>query len=332
MTDHALGMIGYGPLSLASSPRQVEGHINRLSHPYELTVGSTEPIRPYVIPWPLSADRWGVTYPAGLVGVTQINGILGTSTSGAYNARWEAYWLKQGENLGLVAVPGVLPGGYTANPESNWRSHADSMAGTWDANGLNIATWLPSAFPWGYTAFYQTGGNVGLYSAPGMHRGTYDGPTTGMGGWRKLQYKVSYTTTRFPEDAWTGSVVITLHRNADGTYPTLDGSGQPIIGDTIDHTASYARAVGFTHVGAAVFETAWIDVGIVQSNVGVPTHWLLDIDLRSISNIFTGNTPTIRPNSGGVRVSFRLSPRLDVPYPKTHVGVGDLIAPGGYVP
>jgi hypothetical protein len=284
------------------------------------SLDDTDPIhwRPLAFPWPgPSADQWSVAIddvvavsldgPEGLSGSDGdplIDRIVGAMT--------------------IRAVPGVLPVGYTENRYEEWpnaigtlpsgapRPSIDITTHRRTATGLeDVGLWVPSADWNGYTGAISGSPITTVHSFYDQNGATI--------GFRKVQIKVSCGTALAPGTPLTaanfdGTLQVTLSHNADGTYAAAPG-------DTTDFDQTFTRA-DFTVVAGPLVETAWIDCGAIQGTLGVPTYWL---------SRFIGAL-TVNPGVGLWGASVRLSPRLDVPLPSLVTGVGNLFAPGGYVP
>ncbi len=172
---------------------------------------------------------------------------------------------------------------------------------------------MPAPIPWG-----STGLSIGTSVSP--HTGlkyftTYDSSC----GNRAVQYKIDFINNAVPPEAFTGSMVVLLSHNADGSNPgtTSDGS-------TTDHTASYPVGSFTSIFGGGLnqpYTTGWINAGAISPTLGTFSAFKGSLDLSGVASL----------NTNAVSVIFRLSPRMDVPYPVTLTGRGDLIAPGGYV-
>ncbi len=329
--DHHNVVHGYATPTARTLPRQWVGRIRRNRPNFNLTSGSSSTVRPYVVDWPGSAsDTFGVSYGGGIVGVTERHGIL-SGAVGTYQARWDAFLasIADGNNsAGMFAVPAVLPSGYTANPEMQWRSHSYARNRIWTASGYTTYLWCP------HPTYYGSSVSSALQTVqwPGVDppapfqtfRGTYEvGNLAGLGiGFRKVQIRVSV----IPEGLNTptsvsGNVGITLTHNADGSTFTVDGSGDRQNGNTTDYAGTVA---GWTDEGAGNFWTSWLDCGeVMPSTEGTNTYFFAEVDMQSVT---TGPLSFANYIQG---VQMRLSPRVDVPYRITHVGEGDLIAPGG---
>jgi hypothetical protein len=273
-------------------------------------------IIPYAIPWLNAADSWGVAFPAGTVGVVNRQRLtLPLATD--YLASLEAYWsdLTLGQTY---AVPGVLPSGYTAQTQIAGFGEI-GLGALFTASGYTIQgtagsgwpNWIPNAQTInGYSDSFDTSiassPSVGLYFWPQL--GGANRP-----GWRKLQYSIGYVAA----SAAPGNIVLTISHNLDGTLPATNTNGN-VIDWTHSHPAS-----DFVFSGGSV-NTAWIDAGAVLcSTNGVVANFVAKLD--------TTGAP-LAGAAAGVAVSFRLSPRCDIPFFTTVVGYGGLIAPGGTPP
>ncbi len=271
--------------------------------------GATADIRPYCVPWTPTADQWGVAFPAGLVGiVTTAN--LPSPLTGDLDADFATKWADLSGGSSMVGVPGVLPVGYNIGDYVPWQTTAWDLANLPSASGWTTQTWLPTSSPNGISRGPLTlVGSGGTTGDPPGYMLMYPGQMTGF---RKVQYKLR------SGQAWltmpTYDQTMKVSHNANGTNP---GSA---LGDTVDAT-SHVTDADFVNVSSFIWSTNWIDLGqIIASSIGTMTYFSLQTD-SSASPFSLAN---------GVTIEFRLSPRMDVPYPVSVMGQGDLIAPGGY--
>jgi hypothetical protein len=278
-------------------------------------------IRMLPVPWPaaLTADQWGVSYPSD---IWLLPMVVGRSGSGSYSDQWADFWKAGIEATSSEAygVPKVLPVGYTPRLKRDWHWHGvgdgfHSVAGangvTWwnykirTATGYDLYPWTPDPAPYGYT------GSLDTATAPQVGLTSFGYHAVGV-GYRKVQYQISNPGVGL---IWSGDAVINLSHNADGSIGSTTADG-----DTIDYTNSVAPGAFTLSGGGAA--TAWIDAGQQLPTLGVPSFFKCSLDLSAI----TGGSV-----SGDFVVSFRLSPRLDVPMPFTSTARGAVIAPGGTV-
>lgn len=284
------------------------------------------------VEWPIAVDIWGVAYPADLWALT--NSVAVQSVRQAtIEADWIKYWTDviTGTNSPttqqIVAVPKVLPGGYTARLARDWGARGNGVtteAPTGiigytngfgvtspsypikDANGYIHNQWIPNLRPWGYvgTGVAQDGSSSWDGNFP---VGSLYNPLDISTGYRKLQLQVSYLGVLS-----TGSLKVTISHDAAGTIPATLADG-----DTIDYQRTFTSA---DFAGSFVHTTGWIDAGVISPTLGVISYFK--------SSIY-GELPTF--TVGPAVVEYRLSPRCDVPLPATATGFGDIIAPGGVV-
>ncbi len=284
---------------------------------------TSAPLRMLPVPWPstMTADQWGISYPSD---IWLLPTKLGRSGSGAYDARWAAYWKTnlEAETLEGYAVPKILPVGYTARRKRDWHWHGvgDGFSAHTGANGVSsnaykirTATgytwtqWVPDALPYGYVG-------LGMSTATAPQSGgvrSHGGHERGI-GYRNVQYRITRPLTGI---LWSGSLVVRLSHNADGSFGSSTADG-----GVIDYTHSHPPS-DFTIVGSTA-ETAWFNAGPQLPTLGVASFFKNSLDYSGISG---GSA------SGPLILSFRLSPRMDVPMPFTSTARGGVIAPGGVV-
>lgn len=286
-------------------------------------------LRPTVVPWLLAADRYGVAYPANLYGV--VDSIAQkTPASGSYPTEWEEFWEYQlslaESNQHIVAVPQVLPVGFTPRLKRDWHAGlpfnsltAGYTSGVINTGGYRVRTsdgydlyrWRPDPRVWGYA-----GTQLSQSISPSIGSKYFQVYNVGPGN-RKVQFQIAYVDrSGFP---WVGSIPIKLSHNAAGAIgsTTADGS-------TTDFSATYSYA-DFSGSGlGTTYSTAWIDVGVINGTMqNTLTEFQSSMDLTAAlaGGLF----------SFGVVISWRLSPRCDIPLPFTTTSRGDVIAPGGIV-
>lgn len=277
-------------------------------------------IRPYALIWTAAGDTsFGVAFDAGVVrvdkgGADSFNILAG---AGTIDARIEA-------RLASFCVPGVLPVGYTANNREEWAmgNYGIFASGaprqTWDiarrrtAAGWSAPTWLPdSRAITGTSATFSTGFTTGV------RNGTYDVPSI---GYRKLQVRVGTSTSlgagSLTAADFNGTLALNLSHNTGG-------SSSPAVGGVTDFTRSIVRADFNAISGGTVF-TPYFDAGAIYPTLGVLTQFLAQLDMTGVTATPAG--------SGGWSAQFKLSHAVNVPFPNLVSGIGNLIAPGGYVP
>lgn len=337
MTFSGYSFCGFTPLSVSIIPRaeQVGVLLDRwllvqktqVFDPFNPFFPAPTAIRPAVVPWVLASDRYGVAYPAGLLAV--VDSIAQkTPAAGIFPVEWEEYWeynISLAEsNQHVVAVPQVLPVGYTARLKRDWHNGlpASSLTAGYTtgvvasggyrvrtADGYNLYRWRPDPRIWGYA-----GTPLSQNVSPSVGFKSFQVYTAGPGV-RKLQFQIAYVDrSGFP---WVGSIPIKLSHDAAGpiSSPTVDGT-------TVDFSASYSYA-NFSGAGVGTtYSTAWIDAGAISGTAqNTLTEFQSSMDLTAAiaGGLF----------SFGVVVSWRLSPRCDIPLPFTTTSQGDVIAPGG---
>jgi hypothetical protein len=312
--------------------RQYPGY--SLQEPVEPSEGDPDgltivPIHAYTFPLPedWEEDEFGVAYPAGTLVVVNEQGLL-RDLAGDYNSEFEYFWKERRQDLlGGWLVPGVLPEGYTPQGPL-WRSHREheyisgsSFDPMWyDASGffshgIIANPWPPSD---GIGSELDTFPVVWTGTLSGS---TYNGPDVNYNysqttGFRYVSYRI--VTTNVSPSTFTGNIDITLSHNADGSDP---GSGD---GDTIDFTDSVDVST-LTFIPGVGVTNDWQPVGPILAALGVITHFHLRIGSTGINGSGLG------PLTITAKVQFQLSPRVDVPWPTTVMGIGNLIAPGGIV-
>lgn len=326
--NHPNGLWGYGTGSASLDGQQIATRIKRLyptgRSPFGVT--SAVSIRPYVFPWTATIDSNGVAFPAGLVGIATTTVLSG---AGSYAAQLEAGWNAPSFG-GVVAVPGVLPAGYTARLNREWHSSSQSLARVRTADGYNTITWMPAPAPFGSGDIKTGGFNNTTYPGLKFNSGN---PCTGF---RALQMKVGLALFPASEGyGWTaGSCTVRVSHNADGSA-VPDGSGD---GDTIDGEVNFSYTdladSGIDVGGFRIWYTGYKTVtNALASSLGTLTRFYArDVD-SGFGSSFSWSNPSI-PDSGTLpieRITGLTSPRLDVPYPFTVTGIGDLIALGGLV-
>lgn len=277
---------------------------------------------------PVSSDQWGVAYPAGTVLLVDTTAVF-ASRLATIEADWANWWngnfQEGGFDLytnGYMAVPASLPGAYTERLVRDWRASSmvfydwDNALGvtgrTYDirtATGFTRTQWVPNRYAYGYTkAISAAGGTVvGTKYYQNLEAST---------GYRKVQYQLSFRNNGDGVISFLGSIVLKVSHNADGSIPVATSDG-----DTVDYTGSHGIG-DFTYTGTGGFNsdysTAWIDAGEI-----VPTLGTLSMFRGSL------DTTGVVPDPSPVGVSFRLSPRVDVPAPFTVTDRGGVIVRGG---
>lgn len=305
MSDHTTAMCA---VSTGATNSRSPSPASRIVRVYAFNRTTNGSVRPYVIPWTTASDTWGIAFPAGLVGVvTSFNTVTG---AGAYNDRMEANWGVSGG--GAILVPGVLPAGYTARLVREWHSAAQSLARVRTADGYNTMTWMPSTSPFGesrnFSNFNYGGVTLMTISGLGTEYGTF---ASSHIGWRNLQWRLRYPTMD-TSGLPNADLTLRISHNADGSNPGA------ALGDTTDWTDTINTST-IPHTGSA-YESAWEDLAIdLHPTLGTVSTFRLDINYTWVFGLLS------------FIYEFRMSPRLDVPYPFTATGIGDLIAPGGLV-
>lgn len=341
--NHMLGIWGYNSPTASTFDianwqkayrlgRQYPGY--SLQEPVEPTEEDPDgltilPIHAYAFPLPddWAEDDFGVAYPEGTLVVVNEIGLLRALASD-YNSEFEYFWNTQRLALaGGWLVPSVLPEGYTYRPPI-WRSHREheylvssSFDPLWweadgfSSNGIAANPWPPS-----------DGVGTELDSFPSVWSATQSGTTyTGPDfnynysqttGFRFVSYRI--VTTNVSPSTFTGNIDVTLSHNADGSDP---GSGD---GDTIDFTDSVDVST-LAFVGGVGVTNDWQAVGPILADLGVITQFHVRISSTGVDG------PSGGPFTITAKVQFQLSPRVDVPWPTTVMGIGNLIAPGGTV-
>lgn len=312
MVEHALSMWGYSGILPVTQPgiagQQGAYRTGRLFPVAPSDADAAAAIRPYAMPWPLAADLFGVTFPAGTVGVaTQIS--LPHHLGARLNTDFEAQWASG--SLAIVAVPGVLPVGYTACLQTDWRSLDAQLDRVRTAAGYVLKTWLPATGFLGVTVGPLTlSGSAGTTGSPP----SYMLWATDVSGYRKVQVK--FRTGNLFLAMPTYDLVTTFSHNANGSSP-----GTSALGDTTDASLHVTNADFTDGDGDFRWETTWRDLGVIQaSSIGTLTTFQIRAD----------SSASPASMAGGVTIEYRLSPRCDVPYPISVAGQGALIAPGGY--
>lgn len=325
--------------SLNATPGSPALNIGRNFTPFRSTiydpagfpVATPTPIRPMAIDNPLSADQWGVSFPAGTIGVTNVVARQ-TPAAGPFSSDWAAFWTYRAQNQtgaggsggtpNIILVPSTLPGSYTARLKRDWHSGTNgaqlqqesSSYQLRTANGYSLYKWIPDNR---INGFLSTGlSSSGLF--PGIASAIY---TEGVGS-RKVQYDLFILCHGLPP-FFDGAFKVTGSHNADGSFLNLF-----TIGTTVDwvHTYTFAQltATGTFIGGDPLYHTGFIDAGSALATNG---NWTQNFCIQ-IDNAGTSPHDTFDsygPNSMPVRVS----PRVDVPLPFTITGVGDLIVVGG---
>jgi hypothetical protein len=317
--DHASAAWGYGgtPSSATIAGQQGGYRTGRLFPVAPSEAGGSATIRPYVVPWTPAADSFGVAFPAGIVGVTTdlvLPSPLGATINSDYESQWDGFLAS------LIPVPAVLPVGYTASLQTDWRSLTAQLYRLRTASGYTDKTWLPTSSPNGIETAFDS-------IDPLPFNGGFTSPsrkniTVASTGYRKLQFKVVTAGLWLAMPAY-GTAPFTINHNANGTNPgntSADGSVPGTAGDTIDFSGSVSDSDFSDPDGNFRWETGWIDCGEILPTLGTLTYFQFAWDA-------TGFAFALSP---GFYFYFRLSPRCDVPYPISVAGQGDLIAPGGY--
>ncbi len=305
MTNHALSAWGaVAPFGTVIAGGQLATRLGRRFPMAHTTAGANTLIRPMAVPFNHTVDQWGVAFPAGLVGVTRRlalpNPIVGTLEEG-FQADYDDPHLSEPTKQ-LIAVPGVLPVGYSPNLYDGWHSTEPDLTRNRTASGYDYIAWLPSVVPQGdaSSATFTGGGggpiNYALYG---------NGGTT---GYRKVQFRLITATASV---AAGFSVALTISHNADGTDPGF------AIGDTVDWTGNVTDADFINPIGGGSMGTDFIDAGPALASLGALTTFRMQSDA------------TAGATWPGLLLVTHLSPRMDVPYPMSVHGHGDLIAPGG---
>ncbi len=291
-------------------------------------------LRPTVVPWFLGVDRWGVSYPAGLFGVVDRVAQLYPAAD-PFSTEWVDLWASDAMNVSsafdahVVAVPQVLPVGYSARYKRDW--HAGTPVNALNAGYVNFGPissggypvrlignggfaryrWLPHPFIWGHSGHPLAGGAV--VNVGSKFFMVYDaGP-----GNRKVQIQLGFTAVG---GTWSsGTADVKLSHNPAGPIGSTSSDGS-----TVDYTRVFTLA-DFSFVGSNGL-TAWIDVGVINGNLqNTLTEFQSSIDMTSaLAGGFASTT-------GYCSITFRLSPRCDIPLPFTTTSKGNVIAPGGIV-
>ncbi len=329
--DHASAMWGFSggdPAGNGAIPGKQDAlRSGRLFPVAPTTANAVKTIRPYIIPWPTAAtvDQWGVAFPGGIVG--KVISVRLPSVLTTINADYEAMW---GDLSGavfapsIVALPAVLPGGYTPSLHVPWRTTAWNLARRPTAGGWIESTWLPSTAPWGDQIADGT-----LWDAATISAGNNAVLRSAHPGWRKLQIAVGGNNGSGPPSTvpTSGSAVFRISHNADGSTVPSVGDG-----DTIDATVTITAAqVGANYdISSGTFSSDPIDLGVISATLGVPSQFVYRCVSNNLTNGSGGDGPPNFTAAIGEAVFYESS-RVDIPYPVSLAGQGDLIAPGGYV-
>ncbi len=323
--NHTAAMWGYGGSpSLGTLAGQQAGYRRgRLFPVCPSTASGSATIRPYVIPWTPTVDQWGIAFPAGLVGVVAAANLPGT-LSGDLNVDLETKWADLAGGSAMVAVPGVLPGGYTPNLHVPWRTAAWDLSRLPTADGWIAKTWLPNATPWGSSIIDFT-----FWSPTLVASGANSTLRTSWPGWRNLKIRAGGNNGSGPPATkpTSGQCVIRISHNADGSAGASTGDL-----DTVDATVTItaAQITANYDIVSGAYQSDPIDLGgPFLATFGTLSRFVY----RVVSNTLTSGSGGSGPPSfiaGVDPVVFLESYRVDIPYPVTLAGYGDLIAPGGY--
>lgn len=348
--DHMRGLWGYnppsaGPFNIAG--RQKALRLGRKFPGYTLTpysgfFGFPVTVRPYALPLPTgwTADQWGVPFDSenDVVVIVGTQGLLDPVTL-PYNEAFEEFWYQAmvDGSASIYMVPATLPGDYDAIGQVLWLSeyaYEFGMSGDpkfynelgFGSIGALLPTnnWAPyplpylgdSSSPFALSSWALTSLAAPIpYTGADAHVTYYNGFGYGSPGFRTVQIRF-YTDTAYLTAGST--VTIELSHNVDGSDP--GGSS----GDTVDYT----NAMDVTSPGGGLaFDSGWIDIGPIYPTLGVPSVYHAKLSTAGIArNILNLN------NTANNYLEFRLSPRLDIPWPTTVLGQGSIIAPGGLLP
>lgn len=209
-----------------------------------------------VVPWTTATDRWGIAYPAGLVGVcARINGLPGSLP----------YEDEINNTLrdNAVAVPGVLPVGYTAR----WETDAWAYLGVTPNFFAGIGNVVDgSNTPGGGT--YASGG-----------RGLYDGGS--MFTEKRILTADGWTTTTwFPTSTTplpSGGGLLTVYTTAATPVPhgiiLAPSSGTLFPRQFVPAYRSRSPFVGVAPPSTAWYWVGWRECGLqirITSLLGAP--------------------------------------------------------------
>lgn len=327
--------VGYGVDSYAAPALRYAYAIGRQYCPDRIPVWTSNdpelsppPLHHRYIPvdMPVSADQWGVAYPAGTKLLVDTTAVM-LPRLATIEADWANWWNGNfqagGFDLytnGYMAVPSTLPTGYTERLKRDWRgitadqlfydteAPSGAMVRTYEirtATGYTETQWVPTRYGYGYAKSLSrlTGAGVGL-----KYWATIEAST----GYRKLQYRLSFNNSGGSAFPFPGNIVFKVMHNADGSATTPFTSDD----DTTDYTGTHPDT-DFTHVSGGD-QTAWIDAGEI-----LPTLGTVSLFRGSVDTTTTGGF------MGDVSVSLRLSPRVDIPAPFTVTGRGSEIIRGG---
>ena len=238
--DHNIAAWGYGSTSTATLAGRQHGlRRGRLYPAAPADATSTfASIRPYTTTWLATADSFGVSFPAGLVGVASIMQ-RDPASGGTFNDQYESEWTDLTSGATIIPVPGVLPSGYTANLDTPWVSYALSLRRLRTAAGFTDYGWGPTSNPNGSTTTKRAdnlpGGDARI-SFDGVNNHIAMTITTSDIGFRKLRYRLRYTSPAVPGGFPVDAVTLRIsHNNDTGTVPSGTNDG-----DTIDHTTTLA--------------------------------------------------------------------------------------------
>lgn len=268
-------------------------------------------IFPYAFTWPLAlapSDSVGVAFPAGMIAVVfkawlpcHVSGPpsppfgppVTIDYTGSVNDGLEMYWTSSTLNAGAIAVPNVLPVGYTVNRQTAFASR-DPLAFS-DAYFTATGPVRPA---------WQAGVGCGLFggevtSLESLAARTGPDGSGNFKWWFSVHAGVGLRKFQFRIDSAGAAWTARLSHNADGSDP---GTNE---GDTADYSTSGGSGT-----------SGFFDVGALTPTLGTFTRYVLSVESAS----------------GFTSITRRSSCRTDVPIPYTVPGLGDLIAPGGYFP
>lgn len=285
--------------------------------------GGPVTIFPYVFHWPsalVPTDSAGVAFPAGMLAVVlrawlpchpigppspPFGPPVAIDYTGTVNDGLEFYWTSAAAPSGEVwtlanptAVPGTLPLGYTVNRQTAFASRSPLL--------YSDAYAIPAGF---VRPAWQAGIGCGLFGSDASKTAATSGVVrTGPDGggnfkwWMVVHAGVGLRKFQYRMVSAGGAWTVRVSHNADGH--AFD-PGSPTEGDTADFTSSGGSGT-----------SGWIDAGALTPTLGTVTSYQVSIESASSWS----------------SIGLRSSCRTDVPLPYTVTGIGDLIAPGGYVP
>jgi hypothetical protein len=292
--DHASAVWGYGSATPHISGQQAGLRRKRQFPIAPTTPGASASIRPYALPWLATADAFGVSFPAGTLGITTTIS-LPSPIGGTFNAGYESQWADLTSGTTIVPVPSVLPSGYTPNLETPWASYAVNPNGIHTKDGWTNQLWGPTGNPNGVTDLMS----LSDFDVRSIFDGTnyvYQIPIAIPGtGCRAFRIKNNFTPTGVQPSCTIS------HNNNTGTRPAATDPG-----DTIDQTFTLASDLSYVNVGPVSAKTGVLSIFVMRFVVAPPPTTV-------VAGVWT----------------IDISPRVDVPYVMTITGQGDLVAPGG---